>query len=250
MTTLKHQNNIQADGIRDTFLNTTGNGSTASTSLGDTKIWERQPIRNGSQNNNAAGTTNTSPNQCQDFGGSFKFISQQSSYSVTSTKTTTTFTFTGWFTGGGLQAASDGNLAAARGTLYDGSSTFFNTAKAVDTLNGSLNGNKWISGIGQRHNNALLADPVYTGYIVFEGAGASTTDTDWTSLTLEWDIESTGGQSLYDTYLSSAGAIRLNRTDASRVVSRYSRVVYEYDDQILAFLQSGSVDFVQYCTLR
>ena len=124
MTTLKHQNNIQADGIRDTFLNTSGNGSTSSTSLGDTKIWERQPIRNNQTNNSAASYTNTSPNQYQDFGGSFKFISQQTSYSVTSTKTTTTFTFTGWFTGGGLQAASDGNLATARGTLYDGTSTF------------------------------------------------------------------------------------------------------------------------------
>lgn len=249
MTTLKHQNNIQADGIRDTFLNTSGNGSTASTSLGDTKIWERQPIRNGSTNTGAS-STNTSPNQFQDFGGSFKFISQQSSYSVTSTKTTTTFTFTGWFTGGGLQAASDGNLLAARGTLYDGSSTFFNSAKAVDTLNGSLNGNKWISGIGQRHNNALLADPVYTGYIVFEGSGASTSDTDWTSLTIEYDIENDGGNSFYSTYLSSAGAITLNRTDASRVASRYSRVVYEFDDQILALVPQGNVDFVQYCTLR
>ena len=111
MTRLKNNNNIQADGIRDTFLNPNGNGSTSATALGDTKIWERQPQRNGAANN---GTSNSTTNKYSDFGGSMKFKAEVQTFTIGTTKSAIFHSLVGWGTVGGCQAASSGNLSTTQ----------------------------------------------------------------------------------------------------------------------------------------
>ena len=241
MTRLKNNNNIQADGIRDNFLNTSGNGSSSSTALGDTKIWERQPQRNGAANN---GTTNNSTNKYSDFGGCMKFRATSQAFTIGSTKGAINSNLVGWGTAGGCQAASAGNLSSTQlGNLYDGTTAYTTSPKPFDQL-GSFDGNKWVSFIGHLSSGGF--SPILAAKICFEGSGAQTTDTDWTYFYFEHDLESTGGNSIYDQFLSSAGATRLARSDAS-VTTQSSRVVYTWTDQTIAVLQFGGVDFMNYC---
>lgn len=240
MTRLKNNNNISADGIRDTFLNTSGNGSTSSTALGDTKIWERQPQRNGSAN---TGTSNTSTNKYSDFGGCMKFIAESQSFTVGSTKGAISNNLVGWGTVGGCQAASTGILTNTQlGDLYDGTTHYTTSAKPFDQL-GSFDGNKWVSFMGHVSSGGFT--PITSAKVCFEGSGAQTTDTDWTYLYFEHDLESTGSNSFYDTYLSSAAGQRLARSDAS-VTTESSRIVYTWTNQLFPLLQVSGADFVNY----
>lgn len=240
MTRLKNTNNISADGIRDTFLNTSGNGSTSSTALGDTKIWERQPQRNGSAN---TGTSNTSTNKYSDFGGSMKFIGASASFQIGSSKGAISNNLVGWGTVGGCQGASAGGLSNTQlGYLYDGTTTYTTSAKPFDQL-GSFDGNKWVSFIGHLTTGGF--EPITAAKVCFEGAGAQTTDTDWDYIYFEADLETTNGQSFYDSYLSSANGQRLARADAS-VTTESSRIVYTWSNQILTLVPTGGADFVNY----
>ena len=240
MTRLKNTNNIQADGIRDTFLNTSGNGSSSSTALGDTKIWERQPQRNGSAN---ISTTNTSTNKYSDFGGCMKYKATSQSFTIGSTKSAITNTLVGWGTVGGCQAASAGNLSSTQlGNLYDGTTAYTTSPKPFDQL-GSFDGNKWCSFIGHLSTGGFT--PIQATKICFEGGGAQTTDTDWTYFYFAYDLENTGGQSVYDSFLSYAGGVRLARSDAN-VTTESSRVVYTWADQLISLQQAGGADFMNY----
>ena len=103
--------------------------------------------------------------------------------------------------------------------------------QAFDDLNSSFDGNKYISG--------LLSDTFLSGfasqtdmYIVFEGSGASTSDTDWTTLRFKLDGMVTISQALDYQSLGYSGA--LNRSDASSVYTAFNRVVYKYTNVSIA----------------
>lgn len=252
MSTLKSNTNISADGIRDNLLNQDGNGSTASTALGASDIWQRQPRRNGAANN---GTNTNTTNKFSDFGGTFKTIADSVNYTVGSTKGAVTQSLAGWGTVGGCQAASNSAAPSSTslGVLYDGTN-FYNgsTPKPFDALSTNFDGNKWISFIGHLSSGGLF--PVTTGRIVMEGSGAQTTDTDWTYIYWHSDITSNGGSSTYDAFDNTASSVRIARTDAASVQTISNRVVYSFEDQFFAFmrvgLSGGTVDFTNYYTIE
>ena len=252
MSTLKSNTNISADGIRDNLLNHDGNGSTATTALGASNIWQRQPRRNGAANN---GTSTSTTNKFSDFGGTFKTIANTSSFTTGTTKGAVTQTVSGWGTTGGVQAATNGAAPSntSIGVLYDGTN-FYNgsTPKPFDALSSSFDGNKWVSFIGHVSSGGLF--PVTTGRIVMEGNGAQTTDTDWTYLYWHSDITSNGGNSIYDQFDNTASSVRIARTDALSVQTISNRVVYSFEDQFFAFMRigltGGTVDFTNYYTFE
>ena len=242
MTRLKNNNNIQADGIRDTFLNPNGNGSTSATALGDTKIWERQPQRNGAANN---GTSNSTTNKYSDFGGSMKFKAEVQTFTIGTTKSAIFHSLVGWGTVGGCQAASSGNLSTTQlGDLYDGTTHYTTSAKPFDQL-GSFDGNKWVSFIGHLAGGGF--DPITSTKVVFEGAGAQTTDTDWTYMYFHTDLETFS--SFNSGLASSATAFRLARSDAS-VQTVSNRIVYIWAGQLSALISSSTDDFRNYVTFE
>ena len=248
MTRLKNNNNIEADGIRDVYLNYAGNGSSSATAINSTKIWERQPYRNGQLMTSANHANGSTINKWSDFGGTFFIKAGVGTWQTTSTKSTTNHTLIGWGTAGGVQAASNGNLTSAQGTLYDGTTAYTTSAKPFDHLDSSFDGNKWLSFFGHLTVSSGFST-TYTGMICFEGSGASTGDTDWTSCFHEHDLEDTSGNtasSSMDFYGSSKTTAQLNRTGAAQVVSRYSRVVYEYSGTIIAFGNSTDSDYNKY----
>ena len=242
MTRLKVNNNISADGIRDTFLNPNGNGSTSSTALGDTKIWERQPKRNGAAN---SGTNNNTTNKYSDFGGSMKFIAEAQGFNLGSTKGAIFNNLVGWGTVGGCQAASAGNLTNTQlGDLYDGTTHYTTSAKPFDQL-GSFDGNKWVSFIGHLAGGGF--NPITSTKVVFEGTGAQTTDTDWTYLYFHRDLETFS--SFNASLASSATGFRLARADAS-VQTNSNRIVYIWANTLSALISSSSDDFRNYVTFE
>lgn len=248
MTRLKNNSNIEADGIRDVYLNYAGNGSSSTMAINSTKIWERQPYRNGQQMTSANHANGSTINKWSDFGGTFFIKAGLGQWQTTSTKSTTTHTLIGWGTAGGVQAASNGNLSTAQGALYDGTTAYTTSAKPFDHLDSGFDGNKWISFWG--HLSVFSGfTTTYTGMIVFEGSGAGTGDTDWTSCFHETDLEDTSGNTAQlnmDNFGSTKSTGKIDRTGAAQVVSRYSRVVYEYSGTILAFNNATDNDFNKY----
>ena len=222
------QNNIQADGIGDVFEDTRavdGRGSSVGIGTQDTYA-DRSPVANGSTTTRVqqpAGSTR----QYADFKSSARVIQTgaSQSYNLGSGKQQVTHTMTGWATIGGMQAATANNQSNPQGQLWDGDNTYTTAAKPFSHFNSSFNSNKWLS--------AVIVDTFLSGftnqtdfYLVFEGSGASTSDTDWTSFRFKKDGETVVSAVL--NYTNSGGSGVFNRTGASSVYTQSNRVVYKY----------------------
>lgn len=227
MTTI-NQSNIQAEGIGDVFEDTRavdGRGSSVNIATQDTYA-DRSPVANGSTTTRVqqpAGSTR----QYADFKSSVRIIQTGASktYTVGSGKSQVTHTMTGWSTFGGMQAATANNTSGNSGELWDGSVNYTTSAKPFSHFNSGFNSNKWLSGV--------LVDTFLSGftnqsdfYLVFEGSGASTSDTDWTSFRFKKDGETVVSAVL--NYTNSGGSGVFNRTGASSVYTQSNRVVYKY----------------------
>ena len=228
------QNNIQADGIGDVFEDqqaVDGRGSAVSITEQDTYA-DRSPVANGSttgRTQQPAGSTR----QYADFKSSFRIHQTNAlrSYTTGSGKSAVSHSMTGWATVGGMQAATNNGTTSQSGILWDGDNSYTTSAKPFSHVNSGFNSNKWISG--------LLSDTFLSGfasqtdmYIVFEGSGASTSDTDWTSLRFKRDGMVTVSALLDYQSLGISGV--LNRTDASSVYTSFNRVVYKYNNVSIA----------------
>ncbi len=227
MTTLS-QNNIQADGIGDVFEDTRavdGRGSSVNIATQDTYA-DRSPVANGSTTlrmQQPAGSTR----QYADFKSSVRIHQTNASvsYTVGSGKNSVTHTMTGWTTFGAMQAATGGNTGGQSGILWDGDNSYTTTAKPFSHFNSGFNANKWLSG--------FVVDQFISGfatqtdfYLVFEGSGASTSDTDWTTMRFKKDGETTVS-ALLD-YTSNGTSGTFARTGADSVYTQSNRVVYKY----------------------
>ena len=230
MTTVS-DNNIQFEGIGDIAEDVGGTTArSSSVGLGTTDTYgDRSPQANQTTNVSRANSGTT--RQAKDWSGCMQIISTSSqSYTIGSGKSSVTHTMRGWGTAGGLQGATNnGYSASSIGTLWDGTTTRTNTAKPLSQLGSSFDGNKWLS--------CVMTDTSLDGsfninirvYIVFEGSGAQTNDTDWTTLFLSQDGEAQVGAV---DYRSTGLGHAYNRTDANNIYSRYSRIVYEYINPI------------------
>lgn len=244
------QNNIQADGIGDVFEDTRavdGRGSAVSITEQDTYA-DRSPIANGSttlRTQQPAGSTR----QFNDFRSSVRIIQTNvnRSYTTGSGKSAVTHSMTGWATVGGMQGATSGSLSLQSGELWDGDNNYTTAAKPFSHFNSGFDSNKWLS--------AVVIDTFLTGfesqtdlYICFEGSGAQTSDTDWTSVRFKFDGEAT--QPVNYTNLGINGSV--NRSSANSVYVSFSRVVYKYTDISLGsapvsrYFAAGSTTFAGY----
>ena len=221
------QNNIQADGIGDVFEDTRavdGRGSSVNIATQDTYA-DRSPVANGStalRTQQPAGSTR----QYADFKSSARIVQTSASrtYTIGSGKNSVTHTMTGWATVGGMQAATANNNSGQLGNLWDGDNNYTTAAKPFSHFNSGFDGNKWLS--------AVLIDQFISGfatqtdfYLVFEGSGASTSDTDWTTFRFKLDGEVVVS-ALLD-YTSFGGNGTFARTGTTPY-TQSNRVVYKY----------------------
>ena len=223
-----NQSNIQADGIGDVFEDqqaVDGRGSSVNIATQDTYA-DRSPVANGSttgRTQQPAGSTR----QYADFKSSFRIHQTNAlrNYTTGSGKSAVSHSMTGWATVGGMQAATNNGTTQQSGILWDGDNSYTTSAKPFSHVNSGFNSNKWISG--------LLSDTFLSGfasqtdlYLVFEGSGASTSDTDWSTMRYKLDGMVTVSALLDYTKLGLSGT--LNRTDANSVYTSFNRVVYKY----------------------
>ena len=227
MTTLSNTN-IQFDGIGDVAEDVSStNTRSSSVGIGTTDTYaDRSPQANQSANTSRGNSGST--RQAKDWSGCMKILSTSSqSYTVGSGKGAVTHTMRGWGTAGGLQGATNnGYSASSIGNLFDGTTTRTNTAKPLSQLGSQFDSNKWLSAfISDTFIDNSTFQVTIRIYIVFEGSGAQTTDTDWTTLFLTQDGEAQVGAI---DYRSAGLGHAYNRADADNIYSRYSRIVYEY----------------------
>lgn len=178
------ENNISWDDIGDIFddleADLTRNGAW---SLQNSDIRRRSPYLNGEGKTDFDGNgvnTSTAAVQANDFKRVLKMTeSGQQSFTSGFGKSAVTTSFHGWGTVGGVEAASNGNiLGSSQGSISDGTNTYGNTTPIpFDNLDNGYDGNKWLSFIGCSNTNFA-----FSGILVFEGSGSSTTDTDWTEV--------------------------------------------------------------------
>lgn len=221
----KLDNSPSLDGVRDVMYptsSTTANITTGSTEtnvkLGADKTRFRMPIHGGSvlpssstvpqrypfsfdSNTSTYSRNNTFPHrandavQMADLRYSFRMLGDQKSYTSTSTKSSTTRTFNGWCTLGAMQAISQSTstsrTAQGRG-VSNGDNSYTTSAMPFDSINSNHDGNKWISGCISKTEGDIFSGFQYDTYIVFEGSGASTSDSDWNTVVARLFDDSTG----------------------------------------------------------
>ena len=172
-----------------------------------------------------------STRQYADFKSSVRIIQTNTnrSYTTGSGKSAVTHSMTGWATVGGMQAATGGNINNGQsGELWDGDNNYTTAAIPFRHFNRRVDSNIWLS--------AVLIDSFLSGfanqtdiYICFEGSGAQTTDTDWTTIRFKFDGEAS--QPIDYTSLGISGT--LSRSSANSVYVQSNRVVYKYTDASL-----------------
>jgi len=221
------QNNIQADGIGDIFedvFNQGGRNSAVDIGTVDT-YQDRAPKLNGSTR---SGRQPQGAIQYNDFKSSFKVAGGFTTWSEVAGKNSISHTMVGWATTGGMQAATDNETTTQIGTLFDGDVSYTTSAKPFSQLNSNFDGNKWISAIvSDTFTTGLLGPSTTHLYICFEGGGASTSDTDWSTLNFKKD--GTVSTNFID-YSADGGGGSFARTgvDSGYPLVRFSRVVYRW----------------------
>ncbi len=218
--------NVDADSIGDVAenLNSTSVRSGSVNIATQDTYADRSPRANGATTSRVqqpAGSTR----QYADFKSTFKVLGGLSSYSAGTGKSAVLHSVIGWGTAGGVQAATAGGTTTQIGQLFDGNSTFTTSPKPLSQLGSQFDGNKWLS--------AIVADSFQVGFstqtdvfIVFEGSGAQTGDTDWTRLDFKLD----GSDQLSDfiDYRNTGTGGTHTRTGATSVTSGYNRIIYKY----------------------
>lgn len=216
------QNNIQADGIGDVFEDLTGQGRNSSVAIGTVDTYQdRSPLLNGSTR---TGRQPQGAIQYNDFRSSFGMEGALGTYSTGAGKSAVSHSVTGWGTAAGVSAATNGNLSTQLGNLYDGTTNYTTSPKPFDQLNSGFDGNKWLSAIVTDTSFEFFTNIVILK-IVFEGGGAQTTDTDWSSFNFKKDGQ-TNVSNVLD-YTSQGIGGSYSRTATGMTVSTVqNRVVY------------------------
>ena len=204
--------NITWDGIGDVFENHGTSGTRSGAYIvggGNGELQDRSPRSGGSAKSSVSANTFSA----DDFKGAFRVVPGHQTYQTGSSKGQVNNAIFGWGTAGGVQAATSGSVTTAQGTLFDGTDAYTTSAKPLSELGSQFNSNKWLSFIGYH-----AVGFTFTGIMVFEGAGAGTGDTDWTSITYAIDGTSGGADG------GSVGT-QLTRSGNFTMSSGYSRVI-------------------------
>jgi hypothetical protein len=271
----KLDNSPSLDGVRDVMFpnpeeSTISSGNTSSNvSLGSDKVRFRMGLHGGAEVNSTTDLalpwtysgssysrrndyphTATSKVMMSDLRYSFRLNPEIKTYTSSSTKTSTTRVFTGWCTAAAMTALSGATTGrTAQGIGVSNGTNHYNSTQVMpfDSINSNHDGNKWLCGLISRSDSSggLFPTYTYTTYVVFEGAGAQTNDTDWNKIVSRTYDDSTGvfnmanatqpAQSSQYTWSGGSPMGRtntvLNRSDAT-VTSYNSRIVYSWADTI------------------
>lgn len=191
--------------------------------------------------------------QMSDLRYMFRLHPELKTYTSSSTKSSTTRNFRGWCTQAAMYALS-GNTVTSRtnqGIGVSNGDNHYNSTQVMpfDSINSSHDGNKWLSGFitkAETSGSFFTQTTTYTTYVIFEGAGASTTDTDWNTISLRTYDNSSGVFNMANAtspmaptqYSYSGGGYYINvdqdlhRSDATVTFSN-SRVVYTWSNQAI-----------------
>ena len=261
------------DGVRDVMFpnpeeTTISSGNTSSNvSLGSDKVRFRMATHGGAEINSTTDVgmpwiysgnsysrrtdyphTATSKVEMNDLRYSFRLNADQKTYTSSSTKTSTTRVFTGWCTLAGMQALSGAPTSrTAQGIGVSNGTNHYNNTQVMpfDSINSNHDGNKWLCALISRSDSSGGLFPTYTNttYVVFEGSGAQTTDTDWNTISARTYDNSTGvfnmanaTQPAQSSQYTWSGGSNLGRTDTvlkrsdATVTSYSSRIIYSWSD--------------------
>lgn len=108
------------------------------------------------------------------------------SYTTFKGSSNATRSWYGWGTAGGWQAATGGDITTASGSLKDGDNTYTTqpwplTSSTSKPSGNNWDGNKYLSAVVTSTYTPGLGSTVFSTMLVFEGAGAQTSDTDWSN---------------------------------------------------------------------
>lgn len=151
--------------------------------------YDAKGTTSGPVGNQTATRTNIEQSNMRDFANTVVIDcadrTSSQTYSTLKGSSTTTRYWRGWGTAGGWQAASGNVFATTAGTLKNGDSSYTSSAFPLSSSNSQPSGSNWD---GNKWLSAAISSTYTAGgtstnnfYLVFEGSGASTTDTDWTS---------------------------------------------------------------------
>ena len=235
------QNNIQADGIGDVFEDLDGQGRNSAVGIGTVDTYQdRSPLLNGSTR---SGRQPQGAIQYNDFRSSFATQGGLTTYTTGVGKSAVSHSVVGWGTSGGISAATNGGSSTQIGNLYDGTTNYTTSPKPFDQLNSGFDGNKWISAIVIDSSIEFFTNLTILK-ICFEGGGAQTTDTDWTTLNFKKDGQTNASGVLDYTSQGAGGSIA--RSNAS-VATVSNRVVYTVGINLLGpadrYFASGGQTF-------
>ena len=218
--------NVDADSIGDVAenLNSTSNRSGSVNIATQDTYADRSPRVNGATTSRVQQPAGSTRNY-GDFKSTFKVLGGNTSYTTGAGKSSVLHSITGWATAGGMQGATNSATSTQIGQLYDGLNTFTTSAKPLSQLGSQFDGNKWIS--------AIVVDSFTSGfssvsdvYIVFEGSGAQTGDTDWTRL--DFKLDGVAQLSDFIDYRTTGSGGTHTRTGATSVSTVANRIVYKY----------------------
>ena len=205
--------NLSFDGIRDVKAGTSGSGAvswqdqfqrtrTPGTQSGNPffpgvvpaytdNAYEAKGTATGPVGSQTTTSTNTDQSSMRDFANTVCITTAAArtttvSYSTFKGSSNVTRSWYGWGTAGGWQAATDGDISTASGSLKDGTNTYTTQPWPLSSSNSqpsgnNWDGNKWLAAAVTSSYTAGLNPTVFSTMLVFEGSGANTTDTDWSN---------------------------------------------------------------------
>tara|TARA_B100001248_G_scaffold258719_1_gene243462 strand:+ start:1643 stop:2458 length:816 start_codon:yes stop_codon:yes gene_type:complete len=231
MSTLKNTN-VSADGIRDVMEDFNENGGEDAVPLNGDYIADRFTRINGSTNSSAAGITegnngnesDTSQRSFSDAKSTMKIGTGSASWTSGGTKISTTTTLRGYGNSGFAQAVSSNGTTANFGTAYDGDNSYSNSSISFQNFNTGFDANKYFSGVCLNTSN-------YNVYAGFEGAGSSTSDTDWTTMYLKFDGFHVGSGQVGGSGINYEGGFKayaFSRSNVTQIYTSYSRDLYRW----------------------
>jgi len=285
--------NLSFDGIRDIKAGTSGSGAvswhdavhrtrTPGAQSGNPffpgvtpaytdNAYEAKGTATGPVGSQTLAFTNTDQASMRDFANTACITTADArttsvSYSTFKGSSSATKSWYGWGTAGGWQAASNGAITTASGSLKDGDNTYTTSPWPLSSSNSQPSGNnwdanKWLSAVITSTYTPGLSAAVTSTILVFEGTGANTTDTDWSNFFWSRGVSSgtgafilnLGGTPFPQPASFNPNAFNFQRTNtnfnlSSTAITSYSRVkvAWNYGALIASGVSNGTKSYISF----
>jgi len=285
--------NLSFDGIRDVKNGTSGSGAVSwhdsfhrSRTPGATSgnpffpgatpaytdnAYEAKGTATGPVGSQTTTSTNTDQASMRDFANTVCITTADArttteSYTSFKGSASATRSWYGWGTAGGWQAATGGDITTASGSLKDGDNTYTTQPWPLTSSTSQPSGNNWD---GNKYLSAVVTSTWTPGagtantatMLVFEGAGANTTDTDWANFFWTKGVASglgafeivIGGTTFPQPATFRPNAFNFQRTNTnfnltSTALSTYSRVrvLWSYGAILASGVSNGDKSYISF----